>query len=152
MKVIFLDVDGVLNTNFTKRTLYDYYTFVDRRKVFRLRDIIERTGAQIVLSSSWREIYSPIDKFCLETLAAEFNQVRCPLWIDITPVIRGGQRWQEIVKWLVRHPEVTNYIVLDDVAEELKPLERHLVITNPNRGLDKERAELAISMLNKEKV
>ena len=45
MKVIFLDVDGVLNTSKTTRRLNccDEFTFVDTRKVLRLREIVERS-------------------------------------------------------------------------------------------------------------
>ena len=55
-KIIFADVDGVLNTWTSQRRLEccHEFSFVDTRKVLRLREIVERTGAQIVLSSSWR--------------------------------------------------------------------------------------------------
>ena len=138
--------DGVLNTYSTKRFIYGF-TFVDTRKVLRLRDIVERTGAQLVLSSTWRLADTPINKICYDTLKAEFERVRCPVWVDCTTNLPGAKRWREIYAWLSIHPEVEDFIILDDVADELLPYFDKLVQTNPLHGLNKERAELAIQML-----
>lgn len=146
MKVIFLDVDGVLNTVFTVRTTHGY-TFVDTRKVLRLRNIVERTGAKLVLSSTWRITDMPIHKLTYKELQDEFRRVRCPVWVDITPELRGAKRWQEINAWLMLHPEVDEFIILDDWGDELKPFADRLVLTSKFDGLNKERAELAIQML-----
>lgn len=145
MKVIFLDVDGVLNTIFTTRRVYNY-TFVDTRKVLRLRNIVERTGAKLVLSSTWRIRDLPIHQLTYDALKAEFERVRCPVWEDCTPIMPGAKRWQEINAWLLLH-EVEDFIILDDWADELKPFADHLVKTRARDGLNKERAELAIQML-----
>ena len=153
MKIIFLDVDGVLNTSRTQRRLAcsNEFTFVDTRKVLRLRDIVERTGAKLVLSSTWRFGAMPdaffLEREALRELVAEFKRVRCPLWFDVTPYLPRAKRWQEINAWLILHPEVEEFIVLDDVGEELKPFADKLVLTNMRDGLTKERAELAIQML-----
>lgn len=146
MKIIFLDIDGVCNTYSTKRFLCGY-TFVDTRKLLRLRNVVERTGAQLVLSSTWRLADNPINKFCYDMLKAEFERVRCPVWVDCTPHLRGAKRWKEIYAWLSLHPEVEDFIILDDWADELLPYFDKLVQTNPRYGLNKERAELAIKML-----
>ena len=146
MKVIFLDVDGVLNTIFTTRQVYGY-TFVDTRKVLRLRDIVERTGAKLVLSSTWRITDLPIHQLTYDVLRAEFERVRCPLWIDATPYLPATKRWQEINAWLILH-DVDDFIILDDWGEEeFRPMIGHLVKCEPHKGLTKERAELAIQML-----
>ena len=146
MKVIFLDVDGVLNTVFTIRTTHGF-TFVDTRKVLRLRNIVERTGAQLVLSSTWRLADTPINKICYDILKAEFERVRCPVWIDCTPYFPGRKRQVEIYSWLQIHSEVEEFVILDDLAEELWWYKDHLVHTSKFDGLNKERAELAIQML-----
>ena len=157
MKTIFLDVDGVLNTSKTTKRLEccEEFTFVDTRKILRLRDIVERTGAQIVLSSTWRFGADPralfLERAGYDELRREFLRVRCPIWVDITPIFPQAKRWQEINAWLELHPEVKEFIILDDVGEELKPLADHLVLTNMRDGLTKERAELAIQMLGEKK-
>jgi hypothetical protein len=146
MKVIFLDIDFVLNTVFSERRIY-CYTFVDTRKVLRLRDIVERTGAQLVLSSTWRLADTPINKICYDALKAEFERVRCPVWVDCTPHFPGRKRQVEIYSWLQLHDEVENFVILDDAGEELTWYWDRLVLTNKFDGLNKERAEFAIKML-----
>lgn len=154
-KIIFLDIDGVLNCNKTMRFLPGNYLFVDARKVLRLRDIVERTGAQIVLSSTWRygasanSLWS--DKIAYCELIKEFKRLRCPLWIDCTPIIPVVNREKEIQAWLEKHPEVTDYVILDDYWQELMEEIQHLVICNEVTGLTKKEAERAVAMLNNEK-
>ena len=157
IKIIFLDVDGVLNTNKTTRSLAccREIKFVDTRKVLRLRELAERTGAKIVLSSTWRFGALPnaffLEREALRELVAEFKRLRCPLWFDVTPFLPRAKRWQEINAWLITH-DIEDFIILDDVGEELKPFADKLVLTDPNEGLTKERMEFAISLLNKENI
>lgn len=47
MKIIFLDIDGVLNYENSKSK-------VEEEKVKLLKEIVDKTGAEIVLSSDWR--------------------------------------------------------------------------------------------------
>jgi hypothetical protein len=136
----------VLNTHFTTRRI-GWFTFVDTRKVLRLRNIVERTGAQLVLSSTWRIADTPISKICLDKLKEEFERVRCPVWVDTTPYLPGAKRQKEIYSWLTLHPEVDNFVILDDMWQELTWYDDRLVATDPAKGLNKERAELAIQLL-----
>ena len=146
--------DGVLNCATTERRLVSepVFSFVDTRKVLRLREILEKTDATLVLSSSWRAgafaHASVSDKQAYLELRAEFKRLRCPLWIDCTPIM-SGSREEEIKKWLERHPEVTDFVILDDVFEELISLKDHLVLTNWQTGLDKVAANKVIELLNK---
>ena len=154
MKTIFLDIDGVCNCSTTTKRLQSAseFTFVDTRKVLRLRDIVERTGAKLVLSSTWRFGADPkafyLEREALRELVAEFRRLRCPLWFDVTPYLPRAKRWQEINAWLILHPEVEDYIILDDWGEdEFRPMMDRLVKCDARFGLTKERAELAIQML-----
>lgn len=131
------------------------FTFVDTRKVLRLRDIVERTGAKLVLSSTWRFGADPkafwLEREALRELVAEFRRLRCPLWFDTTPYLPSTKRWQEINAWLILH-DVEDFIILDDWGEEeFRPMMDHLVKCDPRKGLTKERAELAIQMLGEVK-
>ena len=153
MKVIFLDVDGVLNcaTTIKRLDVCFEFNFVDTRKVLRLRDIVERTGAKLVLSSTWRFGADPrafyIEREALRELVAEFRRLRCPLWFDITPYLPRAKRWQEINAWLINN-DVEDFIILDDWGEdEFRPMMDRLVKCDPRKGLTKGRAELAIQML-----
>lgn len=88
-----------------------------------------------------------VEKYGYLELMAEFRRVRCPLWTDMTPIIPKVNREKEIFAWLYTH-DVDNFVILDDVREELGWYKDRLVLTSMFTGLTKERAELAIRMLN----
>jgi hypothetical protein len=111
MKVIFLDIDGVLNCAKTKNPRKFPYV-VDRRLLRRLTRLLDRTGAKVVLSSSWR-----LDPVGL--LAARYW--RLPL-LDICPDKPRSPRCSEILAWLAAHPRVTRFAVIDDEDDELDEL------------------------------
>ena len=116
IKIIFLDIDGVLNCATTTKRLDACFefNFVDTRKVLRLRDIVERTGAKLVLSSTWRFGADSkafwLEREALRELVAEFRRLRCPLWFDTTPYLPATKRWQEINAWLILH-DVDDFII-----------------------------------------
>lgn len=87
-----------------------------------------------------------LEREALRELVAEFRRLRCPLWFDVTPYLPRAKRWQEINAWLITH-DIEDFIILDDVGEELKPFADKLVLTDPNKGLTKERMEFAIQLL-----
>lgn len=105
MKVIFLDVDGVLNRgsfDLASGGLHDDC-------IEQLRQLVLHTGAKIVVSSSWKDA----EKLML--------QLKCKLYehgamraIDTTEYRSRKLREVEIQEWLDKHPEVENYVVLDD--------------------------------------
>jgi hypothetical protein len=111
MKVIFLDIDGVLNCRKTPNPRKFPY-IIDDGLLARFRQLLERTGASVVLSSTWR--YDPAGIFSAKRYGVPF--------IDITPDMLGGARSKEIVAWLWNHPEVTRYAVIDDEDDELDEL------------------------------
>ncbi|MFR1854625.1 MAG: HAD domain-containing protein, partial [Beduini sp.] len=53
MKIIILDIDGVLNCEYCKIKI-DGVHFVMDEKIILLKQLVDRTGAKIVLSSTWR--------------------------------------------------------------------------------------------------
>ena len=54
MKVIFLDIDGVLNCGTTTELTKTGDRFVENKFIERLKKIVDETGAKVVLSSDWR--------------------------------------------------------------------------------------------------
>jgi hypothetical protein len=88
-----------------------------------------------------------MSKMCLDRLKEEFERVRCPVWVDTTPHLPGAKRQKEIYAWLAVHPEVEDFIIIDDVGEELTWFCDRLVLTDPRVGLNKERMEFAIQLL-----
>jgi len=103
MKVIFLDIDGVLNSDETPNPRSFPY-IVDRQLLGRFRDLIAKTGATVVLSSTWR--VDPVGR-----LAAKYYEVP---FDDICPDLPDAPRCEEIQSWLRQHPEAIRYVVLDD--------------------------------------
>ena len=140
IKVIFLDVDGVLNSDRTVRKTQGGYTFVDNRQMKNLKHIINMTGAKVVLSSDWR-----YDRDYLE-LEAELLKYGIRLY-GFTPELPSCHRGMEIDCWLKEHSEVGDFVILDDRAD-IEPNKDHWVQTVMRRGLGVEEAESAIHILN----
>jgi hypothetical protein len=111
MKIIFLDIDGVLNCDKTPNPRNFPYV-VDKKLLARLNRLLERTRAKVVLSSSWRG--DPVG-----LLAAKYWGVP---FIDVCPDKPRSPRGKEMQKWLADHKRVTRFAVLDDEDDELDDL------------------------------
>jgi hypothetical protein len=111
MKVIFADIDGVLNCQRTPNPRKFPY-IVDQKLVAQLRHLVKRSKAKVVLSSTWR--YDPIGVLAAKAFKIPF--------IDCLPDLPEQPRRNEILKWLSEHPTVTRYAVIDDEDDELDEL------------------------------
>jgi HAD domain in Swiss Army Knife RNA repair proteins len=111
MKVIFLDIDGVLNCPKPPNPRKFPYV-VDKRLLGRLKKLLNRTGAKVVLSSSWR--LDPVGLFAAKHWAVPF--------IDVCPDKPRSPRRKEILDWLSDHPKATRYAIIDDEDDELDEL------------------------------
>lgn len=149
MKVLFLDIDGVLNSDkwMYERNKNERYKFLpypmcefDPECVKRLNRILKETNAKLVVSSDWRFTKGLDSIFFAVDIESEIY--------DTTPLVFKGIRGQEIALWLKNHPEFTKYVILDDNAEFLKKQKPFLVRTQYAEGLTDELAEKAIQILN----
>jgi hypothetical protein len=111
MNVIFLDIDGVLNCEGTSNPRKFPY-IVDARLLSLLKGLLARTGANVVLSSSWRT--DPVG-----LLAAKYYDVP---FIDVCPDLPEVSRCEEMLKWLSEHQAVHRYVVIDDESDCLDDL------------------------------
>ena len=175
MKVIFLDVDGVLNCQSTKEVIWRDngklgFHGAESEKTKLLARIIKETGAVIVLSSTWRlnKVKSIFDNYLFlddledgeydessEKSAYRYLEMRLAEYdlsiYDDTPDSGGAySRGEEIYSWLEDHPEVTDYVVLDD--EEFRDFETygliaHVVYTSYAKGLTEKQVKEAIEIL-----
>lgn len=134
-KILFLDIDGVLNSRRTKNPRKLPY-IVDPRNREWLRTILRETNAKIVLSSTWR--YDPVG-----LLAAKHFQIG---FIGITPDLPKQPRCAEIKAWLKHRPWVKRFAVLDDEDDELDELP--LFQPDPAHGLVAAVARPLIRYLN----
>lgn len=133
MKVIFLDIDGVLNNI---GLLYHYgFDYIDHDMTRLFVNIVRRTGAKVVLSSSWR-----LDQRSSEIVEKILAQYGLEL-LDKTPRLEGSPRSEEISSWLEDHPGVRKYAILDDNTDAGIGMEDNFFQTDPENGLDADTAE-----------
>jgi hypothetical protein len=128
MKVIFLDIDGVLNTTETHNPRGFPYV-VEQHLVERFNRLVDQTGAAVVLISTWR-----LDPIGL--LAARHFGVTIT---DCTPDTPDQPRADEITSWLRDHPEVTRFAVVDDTQDGFENLP--FFQTDRTRGLTQDVAD-----------
>lgn len=172
MKVIFLDVDGVLNSRQWYINNHNRHpercgadTAINPRFVRNLKKIVNKTKAKVVLSATCRQ---EVKKSKHHYLRRIFKQYGIEIY-DYTPYT-GMERGIDIQEWLNRHLDVTNIVILDDDSD-MCHLEEYLVKTKfgsfkkssdgtwriiriPfwwffNEGLCKKKVKEAIHMLNK---
>ncbi|QQE81212.1 HAD domain-containing protein [Alicyclobacillus sp. SO9] len=146
MKVIFLDIDGVLVTSrhFVQSQKYFGHEF-DPVCVENLKLILSQTNAKIVVSSSWREGRT------LKNLEAIFdaNGLENCL-VGQTPLLEFGTREDEIQTYIDEMRgtefEVQQFVIIDD-EEEMNRLVSHLVRTDFQTGLTSETVLSAVEHL-----
>ena len=175
MKVIFLDIDGVLNCKTTREVIWrkdgkQGFHGIESDKTKLLAQIIKETGAVIVLSSTWRlnKVKSIFDDYLFlddlddeeydvssEKSAYKYLEMRLEEYdlriYDDTPDSGGVySRGKEIYTWMKNHPDVENYVILDD--EEFRDFETyglsdHVVYTNFAKGLTEKQVTEALEVL-----
>lgn len=142
MRVLFLDIDGVLNrTGFQPNDGVELASWIEPELAVRLDAALRATDAELVMSSDWR-IDRPIallgDQLARAGIGAALR--------DSTPVLAGQPRWREIEAWMVHHRVQPEAIVILDDSPTMGPLGRRHVRTDPRRGLD-ETAAAAIAAM-----
>jgi hypothetical protein len=163
MKVLFLDIDGVLVTpitanwpvvpipNYSQGHLHFRRGFnqFDGDCVRRLNTIIKETGAKIVVSSSWRVGFWEEEEFNVLKNYIHFQgvggEILGPTGRDLSG---SGKRGVEIQDWLDEHPETTSIVILDD-GSDMEHLTPFLVNTDWENGIEDKHVEVAIKLLNK---
>ncbi len=163
-KVVFLDIDGVLNTKWwytqmDRNTPKDKFGYAfDPRSVANLKKIVDETGADIVISSSWKSLG-------LSELEEMWQDRRLPgRLIGITPNSVSDEmllnadldhmelfsiRGVEIREWLDIHGKnVSHYVIIDDMDNFLPKQQSHFVQTNPEVGITESDVKKIIRILN----
>ena len=156
-KVIFLDIDGVLNRDVTMDRTPQGFIGVEDCLVDNLAEIVRETGADIVLSSDWKNYWQteydkcgPEGQYLVDKLAKKHLKIK-----DKTVDASRGRdgfsgRGRGINAYLGQHPEVTNYLVLDDVRfmDFDEDILRHFIHTQERDGLIPTDVLLSIRILN----
>jgi hypothetical protein len=164
LRVLFLDIDGVLNSYQSARYLHSVKHKNDEKipeyfndyllknalelcpsAVSNLEYILEEhRDLKVVVSSTWRLGCELKD---LKALFPCSSLIRSRI-IDSTPVLKTGQRGDEIKKWIVtQNRKVKDYVVLDDDSD-MDAVEDNFVHINHKNGLTYTDAEIVIRMLS----
>lgn len=152
MKVVFLDFDGVLNTFALIRAEGARLDRLDPAAVARLNTIVARSGAKVVISSSWR-VHRTLDELRAMLLELGFSGEV----IDRTPELPSSlygdpfiARGREIQAWIeARGEPLESYVIIDDAY--LEEAAQFLVKTETEAGLLDEHVALALEILGEER-
>lgn len=153
MKVLFLDIDGVLNTSNTFQLrsqggllippCEDPLELPCLNELDRILDTVPDT--KIVVSSSWR-IIRKLDQ--LKEIFRKANFKNFEKIIDVTPIL-SERRGHEIQKWLNKNPLVEQYAIVDDDNDMLDSHQSRFIKTwFHHGGLTKDCADKIIDVLN----
>jgi hypothetical protein len=156
-KIIFLDIDGVLNSD----DWYDHFFALglqDNEKydhdlspmlIQRLNKILEKVpSVQIVISSTWRYDF----KDTVNRLTAQGLKIPIIGLTSIDPTyisIEGLPRGFLIAKWLKDNIgyKTCNYVIFDDDIDFLIEQKYNLIVTDTETGITEEDVNRAISIL-----
>ncbi len=153
MKILFLDIDGVLNnqTHFQNKQI-DTSRF-DKTNVSALNKIVEETNAKVVISSTWRVLYS------LEELKEIFKEegVKADIMgytesLHNVETFEMASRGFEISEWIRKNQNsfkngIENYAIIDDEDDFLDSQKEHFFPTDGTIGLTENNASKIIEFL-----
>ena len=160
MKIIFLDIDGVIKEDFGGAPFLD-------ESLSLLKQIVDETGAKIVMSSTWKTKYKNFVDNGYKTDIEDIQRLYDALSkhglsiFDGTPLYRiekTVRRPTEIKDYLCNAENVESFCIIDDRDEfEWDELTKNLVLTYLGRDendkkiahLTADRAQKAIEILNK---
>lgn len=159
MKIIFLDIDGVLNSNsilseYIPEIDGEYYPY-QPHLVDNLNSILKRTGAKIVVSSTWR-LGESVERlqYLLTHMGVKGEVIGKTDSYRDKFVVRGN----EILKWIqdnerllgCHYYDFYDYVIIDDDSDMLYSQRDNFVHIQGEEGLTKEYAEQAIEILGEE--
>lgn len=161
MKIIFLDIDGVMNSFHEQVKPEDkiytgpfwYTEDISPKFINKLNKIIEKTEAQVVISSSWRK------KHTLKVLRKMFDiQGFKGEIIDFTPHLKRDKegnildRGDEIKNWIDNSEDIDNFVIIDDFdyLNFDKWFPHQFVYVKDGSGLQENHVQQAVNILNKE--
>ena len=161
-KVLFLDIDGVLNSNFWKdshQTEISDGALIDEEKIKLLASLVKETDSEIILHSGWRFWFdTELKPLCKEAnklveLLEKENLHISGVTPDLTTEeIRKTKKFSlvkadEILLWINLHNSVTEWVVFDDLDLHNDKIKRHQVKTDQTIGLTLENVKQAEKIL-----
>lgn len=170
MNIIFLDIDGVLNTESHLNALSDYagystLTLLEKRTFHfstkalqQLNSLIRETQSKIVISSTWRKntknLIAMHRVFSMYNLDLHIIDYTPNSVIDLAKNRFQSTRCWEIHIWLQNNKQykIDSFVILDDVDiihndEKIMYLQKHFVKINPELGLNEDAVQAAKKIL-----
>lgn len=146
MRVLFLDMDGVVLSG-EDLWASGRNRYLPPDKIALVKEVCDRSGAIIVLSSTWRfsddtESQLRNSGLCLH------RDWRTPMSGRIGSIFVGKCRGDEIAGWLVDHPEVESWAIVDDDSDMLPCQLDRFVQTPFVTGIARDHAERLVAILN----
>lgn len=132
MKLLFLDIDGVLTSDSTPTNKNFLYPFTPSC-VECLNMILTNHNVKIILTSSWRNVF---DAEKQNQIFKENGVIQMPY--GQTKNLGYDNRDKEIQTYL-KSKKVSQFIVLDDM--NIEGFDSHFIRTNPSTGLTKTDVE-----------
>lgn len=152
MKIIFLDIDGVLNSvRYDRQRTIDQGN-IDETRLQLIKKLVDATEARIVLSSSWRKHWEKDISKC-DAIGRDINEVFAKYQLaiyDKTECLPNNDRAEEIREWLKLQGNVETFVIFDDITFGWgNDLQEHLIKTNPRIGfgLEEKHIQKAIELL-----
>lgn len=144
-KVLFLDVDGVLNSRSVLTRWNEQgrraSEAIDNEMVARINRVVDATGCFIVISSTWRLCWP------MGELTAKLRQHGLrDVVIGKTPTLK--RRDEEILAWLAENKGVAHFAAVDDDTFDMTGLGDRLVATSFETGIQDNHVEQLIKLLN----
>lgn len=155
MKIIFLDIDGVLN--------YYKSEILDKNCVKNLKQIVSKTNAKIVLISTWK--YFLDDKYLNHSTSSKnkedylkYREIFHSVFkenLSLLGIVEdiNGDRCYEISKWLKYNESlgVENFVIIDDFdcGYSIYYNDNYVQTSMYNFGLTENKMKKAIHILNK---
>ena len=155
MKLIFLDIDGVLNYGGCKARSATGCLGIEDEKVKLLRQIIDQTGAIVILTSTWKTDWFPsafIEDLPKDGQYLERQLAKHKVYIRAkTEDPSWAQRGRGILDFIKTSKyNVEQFVILDDESFDFIELglENRFVKTCFTDGLLSEHVERAVNILN----
>ena len=151
MNIIFLDIDGILNTSSDRR--------INRNMVKRLSRLVKDTNSKVILHSGWRFWFNEN----MQPLNGQAKNLQEELWKEgitlsgKTPDLSDENikktqtfskvKASEILSWLDRQSDIDSWVVLEDLDLKNETVKKHQIMPDPDTGLTDEDIDKAMALI-----
>lgn len=147
LKVLFLDIDGVVLSG-EDWGIGKGARYLPPAKIALVKEVCDRAGAVIVISSTWRsdeDLPAQLAHVGLTCLHPDWRTDQ--EWRAPNGLLMGELRGNQIQRWLDAHPEVGGYAIVDDDSDMLSSQMDHFVHSSFETGITRELADDLVRVL-----